>query len=321
VNPHNQEKPIKYSLTITPSVLALVAPFVAVASHRSFAAAARNAGVSPSAMSQAISRLETELGVELLVRTTRSVNLTEAGLSLYQACQPALRQIHDSMAGLGRGALDVEGTLRLNVPRLACSSVLPGLLRAVHEKHPHLVVDVVVDDRNVNIVEAGFDAGIRTHEEIERDMLAVRLSRPFRFLTVASPDYFERLGTPQHPRDLVRHVCLPWRSPTTGSSWRWEYREKGRPLHVGVNGPVSSTDGEFLVSCARAGLGLTYACEPQVTDDLNQGNLMSTLESYSVELAGLFLYYPKSSHRNPRLAAFVACARQHAAETQQLKRR
>lgn len=152
-------------------------------------------------------------------------------------------------------------------------------------------------------------------------MLAVRLSRPFRFLTVASPEYFQRLGTPHHPRDLVRHVCLPWRSPTTGNSWRWEYREKGRPLHVGVTGPVSSTDGEFLVSCARAGLGLTYACEPQVTDDLRQGNLMSTLESYSIELAGLFLYYPKSSHRNLRLAAFVACARQHAAEAQQLKRR
>lgn len=320
MNPHNQEEAIKYSLTITPSVLALIAPFMAVASHRSFAAAARNAGVSPSAMSQAISRLETELGVQLLVRTTRSVNLTDAGLSLYEACQPALRQILASMTGLGRNAQEVGGILRLNVPRLACAPLLPGLLRAVHERHPHLVVDVVVDDRNVDIVESGFDAGIRTHEEIERDMLAVRLSRPFRFLTVGSPDYFERVGTPQHPRDLVRHVCLPWRSPTTGSSWRWEYRDKGRPLHVGVNGPVSSTDGEFLVSCARTGLGLTYACEPQVADDLSQGNLMSTLEGFSIELAGLFLYYPKSSQRNPRLAAFVDCARQHAAETARLER-
>lgn len=282
--------------------------FVAVAEHKSFTRAARALGVSTSAVSQAVARLERELGVALLVRTTRSVNLTDAGRTLLASASPALTSVASTLANLADGADRPSGVLRLNVPRLACRVALGPVLGAYVRAHPRMQVEVTVDDRNVDIVEQGYDAGVRLRESLEQDMACVRLSPPIRFVVVASKRYLAEHGTPRHPRELVKHSCIAWQSPTTLSRYRWEFELSGRTLEVAVNGPIATNDADLLVTCALDHLGLAYVAEHEAASELASGRLATVLDAYCPEVPGLFLYYPRAAQRIPKLSAFVECA-------------
>jgi DNA-binding transcriptional LysR family regulator len=289
--------------------LAQLPLFVAVAEAKSFSRAATALGVSPSAVSQAVRRLERELGVTLLVRTTRSVNLTEAGARLFTRAGALVDEARGALAE-ARGAGDQpSGLLRLNVPRFGCRRLLMPLIVGYARAFPSVQVDVVVENRNVDIVKDGFDAGVRLFDAIEKDMLTIRVSPPVRFVVVGSPEYLARHGRPKHPRELVDHSCIAWRSPTHGSLYRWEFEQRGRAIEVGVAGPVTTNDDDVLAECARTGLGLSYVAEHEVTEELASGALETVLDAFAPRIPGLFLYYPRAARSVPKLASFVAYIR------------
>jgi DNA-binding transcriptional LysR family regulator len=283
--------------------------FVAVARERGFSAAARKLGISPSAASQAVRALERRVGAALLARTTRSVNLTEAGQQLFARVAPAL---HDATAALNevtesRGA--VKGTLKLTVGRivlpLAVEPVLPVLLAA----HPDLSVEVSVDDRLVDIVEQGFDAGVRLEESIEPDLGAARLVPPFRFVVAGAPSYLARHGRPKQPKALLDHDCIGFRK-ASGILYRWEFERAGREESVAVRGRLVCNDGALMLQAARAGLGLAYLMEPHAAPFVERGELELVLEDYAPRVPGLFLYFARGSERQPKLRAFIDAAKQ-----------
>jgi DNA-binding transcriptional LysR family regulator len=172
-------------------------------------------------------------------------------------------------------------------------------------------VEAVVDDRRVDIVREGFDAGVRSRESTEKDMIAVRLTPPIRFVVVGSKRYFAKRGCPKHPRDLVDHACLGWRPLGATADYRWEFTQRGRDFDVAVTGPVVSNDADMLIACAEAGMGLAYATETEVASR----KLERVLEPYAPSVSGLFLYYPRAARSVPNLRAFVTCAQKAAARS------
>jgi DNA-binding transcriptional LysR family regulator len=300
---------MKESLIIRGSALAQLPLFLAVAELRSFTAAARRLRLSTSAASQAIARLEAELGVTLLNRTTRSVNVTEAGARLLEEVAPALRAASAALVNATTERQGLSGSLRLNVPRIACRVGLPALLAEYARRHPEVRVEVEVDDRRVDIVKEGFDAGIRARASIHKDMIEMRLTPPIRFAVVGSKRYFARRPKPKHPRDLVHHACLGWRSLGGDAEYRWEFSEKGRDLEVAVRGPLISNDTELLVACAERDLGLAFVVESEARRELEAGALETALDDYATSVDGLFLYFPTSARGAPKLRALVDCAR------------
>jgi len=300
---------LKQNFTIPAAALAQVPVFVAVAGRRSFTAGARAVGMSPSAASQAVARLEQALGAALLVRTTRSVSLTDAGSRLLAEAGPALSTAFAALEAV-RAARDApSGVLRLNVPRVTCRVALPRILAEFARRYPAVRAEVVVDDRRIDIVEGGFDAGIRSREAIQKDMIRVRLSPPLRMAVVGSQRYFAARGRPRHPRELVKHACLGWRLPSGDGEYRWEFSERGRAIEVAVSGPVFTNDVDFLLACAEQDLGLAFVAEPEAMRQLAAGRLEKVLDEYSAELAGLFLYFPRAARDLPKLRAFVACVK------------
>jgi DNA-binding transcriptional LysR family regulator len=278
--------------------------FVAVAEKRSFTRAAKALGISPSAASQAVGRLERDLATTLFVRTTRSVSLTDAGARLFERAKPAVTDALAAMDEVASLGARPRGRLRLSVPRIASRAGFEGILAAFAGEHPEVRVEVVVDDRRVDIVREGFDAGVRSRESTEKDMIAVRLTPPIRFVVVGSKRYFAKRGRPKHPRDLVDHACLGWRPLGATADYRWEFTQRGRDFDVAVTGPVVSNDADMLVACAEAGIGLAYATEMEVASR----KVERVLEPYAPSVSGLFLYYPRAARSIPNLRAFVACA-------------
>src|SRR3954464_7443311 len=196
--------------------------FLAVARHRSFSGAARQLGVTRSAVSQAVRQLEEQLRVVLLARTTRSVALTDSGRRLLDAGGPGMAQALAALRDVAAQPGETVGRLRLSVPRAALPFVIDPVLPRFRERHPRIEVEISVQDRFVDIVAEGFDAGVRLSESIERDMVQVRLTGPFRFIVVGSPGYLERHGAPERPDHLLRHDCITFRSETTGALYAWE---------------------------------------------------------------------------------------------------
>ncbi|MCC6897980.1 MAG: LysR family transcriptional regulator [Polyangiaceae bacterium] len=264
----------------------------------------------PASCPESIRRLERELGVVLLLRTTRSVNLTEAGARLVAEAGPAVAAATAALASTVDRSGEPTGVLRLNVPRLAWRVALRPVLREYVRRHPGVRVEVHVDDRNVDIVACGYDAGIRLRESVEKDMATVRISGPIRFVVVGSPTYLAEHGQPERPGDLVHHACIRWQSPTTGEVYRWELEERGRDVEVAVDGPVTSTDAEVIAACAGDGLGLAYVAAHEVARELAAGQLVTVLEAHCPEVPGLFLYFPREAGRVPKLAALVSCIRE-----------
>ena len=284
--------------------------FLAVARKRSFAAAARDLGVSTSALSQSVRQLESRLGVTLLTRTSRTVALTDAGQRLLENAGPAVEQALESLKTVSAQPGEVTGRVRLSVPTAAVPLILTRLLPAFAERHPEVEVEVFVENRFVNMVAEGLDAGIRLSEAIERDMVQVRLTDPGRFVVAGAPSYLERRGTPREPRDLLEHACICIRSSTGGARYAWELERGKKSWRVPVQGPITTNDPDLMRAMAVAGVGLVYAFEPQIADELRRGRLRLVLEPYAAAVPGFFIYFPSRAQVSPALRAFVAMARE-----------
>jgi DNA-binding transcriptional LysR family regulator len=286
--------------------------FLVVARHRSFSGAARELGVSRSAVSQTVQQLEGYLRVVLLARTTRSVSVTDAGRRLVESAGPSLGQVVAALADVSAQPGETVGRVRLSVPRAAVPFVIDPVLPSFRARHPRVEIEVVVEDRFVDIVAEGYDAGVRLSEAIERDMVQVRLTDAFRFVVVGSPGYLARHGTPERPEDLLRHECITFRSQTTGALYAWELERGRRNWRVPVRGGVVSSDSRLNASLAEQGLGLVYALEPMVIEQLRTRRLKVVLERYAPTVPGFFLYFPSVARRSAPLRLFVETAKELA---------
>ena len=284
--------------------------FLAVARRRSFSGAARDLGFSRSAVSQAVRQLEEQLHVVLLVRTTRSVSLTDPGKRLVEGAGPALGQALATLTEVSAQPGETVGRVRLTVPRVALPFVIAPVLPAFRARHPRIEIEVAVEDRLVDIVAEGHDAGVRLSEIIERDMVQVRLTDAFRFVVVGAPEYLKRHGVPERPQDLLRHECITFRSQTTSALYAWELERGRKNYRVPVRGGVVTNDGLLAVSLAEQGLGLAYAPEPAATEQLGAGRLKTVLEAYAPTVPGFFLYFPSRSQRSAPLRLFVEAAKE-----------
>jgi len=293
------------------ALLGQLQTFLAVARLRSFSGTARELGVSTSAVSQTMRQLEEQLNVVLLTRTTRSVSLTDAGRKLVESAGPGLAQALAAAADVSAKPGEIVGRLRLTVPRTAVPYVVAPVLPEFRIQHPRVDVEVVADDRLVDIVAEGYDAGVRLSEAIERDMVQVRLTRAFRFIVVGSPSYLARHRAPERPEELLRHECITFRQ-TSGALYAWELERARRNWRVPVRGGIVANDGHLRISLAEQGLGLAYVMEPVVAQQLRQGRLQRVLEAYAATVPGFFLYFPSRAQRSPALRLFVDAAKRLA---------
>ena len=284
--------------------------FLVVARRRSFSGAARELGVSASAVSQSVRQLEQQLRVVLLARTTRSVSLTDAGRRLVEHAGPAIGQAVAALGEVSAQPGEAVGRVRLSVPRVAVSLVIAPVIPTFRARHPRIEVDVDVEDRFVDIVAEGYDAGVRLSEAVERDMAQVRLTDAGRFVVVGAPAYLDRHGAPQRPEDLLRHECITFRSLSTGVPYAWELERGRRTWRVPVSGGVVTNDGQLSVALVEQGLGLAYAFEPMVAEQLRTGRLRRVLEAYAPTVPGFFLYYPSAARSSVPLRLLIEVAKE-----------
>jgi DNA-binding transcriptional LysR family regulator len=284
--------------------------FLAVARLRSFSAAARELGVTRSAVSQAVRQLEEQLRVVLLARTTRSVSPTDAGRRLLEAAGPGFSEVLGALANASAQPGEPVGRLRLTVPNISVPFVINPVLPTFRERYPRIEVEVVVEDRFVDIVAKGFDAGVRSSEAIEQDMVQVRLTDSFRYVVVAAPSYLERHGTPQKPQDLLRHECINARAESTGDLYAWELERGRKNWRIPVRGGAITNSVPVMVALAESGAGLMYAFESDVKEQLRDGRLKIVLEAYASIAPGFFLYFPSRAQRSEPLRLFVEAARE-----------
>jgi DNA-binding transcriptional LysR family regulator len=287
--------------------------FVAVAEARGFRAAGDRLGVSASAVSQAIRRLEQRIGVVLVQRTTRSVHLTEAGERLYAAARPALDELRTAVAAVGELADNPRGTLRLLVATAAETFLTGAVLEGFLAAYPEVRLDLDVSNEVVDIVARGYDAGVQLGEVIDQDMSAVAVSEELRLAVVGSPDYFTRRPVPVHPRDLAQHVCLNWRAVPGAPPYRWEFTDPadGREFTLAINARVTSTESPLNQRLARAGLGLAIVFASEVRDQVARGELVSVLQEFCPPFAGCYLYYPARRRASPPLRALLDYLQRH----------
>ncbi|EIM27532.1 LysR family transcriptional regulator [Microvirga lotononidis] len=282
-----------------------IAVFVTVADARSFRAASERLGVTRSAISQAIRRLEERMGVALVQRTTRSVRLTEAGERLYQSVRPALDDLAAAMEAVGEMREQPSGMVRLTVSSIAERFLSGSLLAGFLEAYPDIRLDITVTDEEFDIVSEGFDAGVRLGEVIEQDMIAIPVSDEQRQLVTASPAYLARHGAPAHPRDLPKHRCIGWRPSPQVAPYRWEFTEDGRDFTVDVNPRVTTNDMRVMLQLACAGAGLTFGMEETFRPYLARAELVPLLEEFCPPFPGFYLYYPSRRNVPLRLRALI----------------
>jgi len=284
--------------------------FLAVARLRSFSRAARELSVSTSAVSQAVKQLEEQLRVVLLIRTTRSVSPTDAGRRLFESAGPAMKQAHVALAEVSAMPGEVVGRVKLSVGPMAVPLVVTPVLATFRARHPRIEIEIVVEDRLVDIVGEGYDAGVRLTEAIPRDLVQVRLTQPFRFLVVGSPRYLKRHGTPRRPEDLLKHDCIAFRSPTTGALYAWELERGRRNWRVPVRGGIVLNELRLGIALAEQGQGLLYTLEPAIAAQLRNRKLRAVLEGFAPKVPGLFLYYPSRAQSSPALRLFIEVAKE-----------
>jgi DNA-binding transcriptional LysR family regulator len=287
-----------------PDQLPAVAAFARVAQHASFTRAAAELGVSPSALSQTVRALEARLGIRLLNRTTRRVGVTEAGAMFLQRVLPALEQLGTAFTELDELRGKPAGTLRLNLPRLAMRTIVMPLLGEFCRRYPEIRLDVVADDRFVDLVAEGYDAGLRLGESLAQDMIAVRATREQRIAVVGSPAYFRDHPPPRVPADLHQHPCLRFRF-SSGAIYRWEFGHDGQDFDIDVDGPLICNDNALMVAAARQGLGLAHVMEDVVREDLAGGALLRVLEDWCPPFPGFYLYYPSRAQMPLKLRVLI----------------
>ena len=282
--------------------------FWKVAEHRGFTSAAAELEVSPSALSQAIRQLEARVGVLLLHRTTRSVSLTEAGEMYLARVGPALSQVVEAGEELNVLQGRPAGVLRLNAARISTAMVLQPMLAGFLRENPHVQLELTNDEGFVDIVERGFDAGIRMGESVQRDMIAVPLGGPITVAVVASPEYLGRVAAPRHPNDLVRHNCIRFRFAGTGAIHKWEFQVDERIVEFEVKGNLTISDTVFSVDAALEGVGLAYTFEQLARPHIKAKRLKRVLTPFSPTFPGFYLYYPTRRNQSTKLKALIAYA-------------
>ncbi|MCL4782247.1 MAG: LysR family transcriptional regulator [Bryobacterales bacterium] len=284
-----------------------LAAFATVAEERSFTRAAVRLGVSQSAVSHTVRGLEARLGLQLLARTTRSVSPTAAGAALLIDLAPALEQIERSLAEARRIHARPAGRLRLIVARPAALAVLIPKLAEFSNSYPDIVLDVTTSNSPVDLVAGEFDAGIQIGEYIQRDMIAVRVSKDLRLVVVGSPEYFQSHKIPKTPHDLKDHPCIGIRSKDT--AYRWEFERGRKALSVSAEGPVVFDDTNLAIQAALHGVGLGLAFEDAVADLLEKGRLIQVLDDWCQPFPGYFLYYPSRRNQPAALSALIKTLR------------
>jgi len=279
--------------------------FVAVARTRNFRRAALESRVSVSSLSQRLRDMEERLGVRLVNRTTRSVALTEAGEMLLARVAPAMSDVNaalDQVRGL-RGV--PSGRLRINAPPPAVDLVLSPMVGPFLEAFPQIELEIVGQSGFVDIVDGGYDAGVRYGEHLERDMIAISLGPPQRYALVAAPDYLTRHGGPKHPRDLLDHACIRVRL-SSGAMLDWEFEKAGRAVKISPPARLVVNHPEPAMRAACDGVGFWLTFRDHVGEAIASGELMSVLDDWCPPFPGPFLYYPSRRQPPPALAAFVA---------------
>lgn len=285
--------------------------FVAIAHERSFSAAARTLGVSPSALSHAMRGLEARLEVRLFNRTTRSVALTEAGEQLLRRVAPAIGELEDAVNEVAATRNRPSGSIRISASESAARPLVREVLPEFLATYPDIHVEFVVDTRLVDIVAEGFDAGIRVLEDVPRDMVAVRFGPDMRFAAVASPAYLARHGVPEAPHDLSGHRCIRFRFES-GALYRWDLEHRGKSVNVAIDGPMTLGNTNLMVEAALAGIGIAWVPDYLIAEHLVSGRLVRLLAEWSPSFPGLCLYYPANRHPPTALRLFAQAVRQWA---------
>ncbi|AZO56888.1 MULTISPECIES: LysR family transcriptional regulator [unclassified Mesorhizobium] len=295
---------MKQNYTVRHGALEGVEAFLAVARHRNFRRAAADVGVTPSAVSQAVRALEARLGAALFVRTTRSVGLTEPGQRFLDRAGPAFEEL----VSAGEAARDAgqrpTGLLRLSVPRAVVPLILEPIIASFCRAYPEIELEIAASDEMVDLANGGFDAGIRLGQFVAPDMVAVRLTPPFSFVVVGSPDYFEHHGYPAHVEDLRHHACLRLRR-SNGAIAPWSFVDGNETIEAIVSGPLIAHDYPTLLGAAMQGIGLAQTPRPVAEGPIAQGKLKPVLESLSATTPGVFLYHPGKRQVLPKLRAFI----------------
>lgn len=295
---------MKPNYTVRHGALEGVETFLAVARSRSFRRAAAELGVTPSAVSQAVRALEARLGAALFARTTRSVGLTEAGQRFFDRAAPAYAELiaaGEVVRDLGQRP---TGRLRLSVPRGVVPLLLEPVLASFAQAYPEIELEIAASEQMVDLAAGGFDAGIRFGQFIAPDMVAVRLTAPFPFVVVASPNYLARRGRPACVDDLRGHACLRMRR-SNGAIANWAFVEGGERIEAAVAGPLIAHDFSTLLGAAIRGAGLAQLPRPLIRAPIADGTLESVLDDLAVMTPGVFLYYPSKRQMLPKLRAFI----------------
>lgn len=284
--------------------LADLEAFATVATERSFRRAADLLGVSRSALSHRMKKLEAQLDIRLLHRTTRSVSPTEAGTKLLQRVSPTLRELDMALDTLADQRGSPSGSLRINASKGAARILLRHVVPTFLTRYPEVELDLVSDGKLVDIVEQGFDAGVRLRELVPQDMIGVRVSDELRFLAVVAPAYVRDFGRPLIPDDLRNHRCIRQRLPS-GKRYRWEFEKHGQEVTIDVPGTLTLDDNDLMIGAAAAGLGIADVPENLAYDLLVAGDLVTVLEDWCPPFSPLMLYYPGRRHVPSALRAFV----------------
>ena len=282
-----------------------MAVFMAVAETKGFRAAGERLGMSGSAVSQSLRRLEERVGVPLVRRTTRSVRLTDAGQTLYEAARTAFDGLRSAVSTLREQADTPRGTLRLHVAGAAAAFLNAELLTGFLASHPAVQLDVFISDAPCDIVAMGYDAGVRLGEVIDADMIGIPFSGDLQLIVVGAPSYFTQHPMPAHPRDLLQHRCINWHATESEPPYKWEFTENGRDFTVDVQADVLTNDPALNVRLAMAGAGLTLADQHRSREALANGTLVQVLAEFSTPFPGFYLYYPHRSQASPALLALV----------------
>jgi DNA-binding transcriptional LysR family regulator len=288
--------------------LSELAAFDAVARHRSFRRAAEERGVTASAISHAVSNLEARVGIRLLNRTTRSVSLTDAGAMLLTALSSAFGGIGSALEALNQFRDTPFGKVRINAPNSIAPFVLGPIVGKLIDRNPHLELEIVATDRLIDIVEEGFDAGIRLGESLRDGMTAVKIKPRLRFAVVGSPTYFAQRPAPRSPNDLTEHICIQNMYPTS-IRYPWSFSRAGQEIDFEPTGPIALHDHELMIEAALSGVALAYVWEDRARPYVESGRLIRCLDDWIVPEDWLYLYYPTRKYISAGLRALIDAMR------------
>lgn len=283
--------------------------FLAVAEERSFTRAAAKLGTSQSSLSHLLRRLEERLDVKLLNRTTRSVTPTDAGRQLASSLTPAFKDIEAGLIKLSELQGRPAGTVRITTSKTAASSLLMPVANELMARYPDISIELNIDQHLVDITKEGFDAGVRLGEQVDKDMIAVRIGPDVRMVVAGSPDYFNQNPIPQTPHDLTNHLCINFRLPTSGGLYAWEFEQDGQALNVRVEGQFTCNDPDLALEAAIMGRGLVCMPDDMTNPLVESGQLLPVLQDWCPPFPGFHLYYPSRRQVPPALRLLIDALR------------